>query len=114
MLLIPFIENAFKHGLSASGEHSFVRIRIHYDEPTLKFQVENSSEEPSGWQSEPAERQSEQAYRLEKHSGNKVGIGLKNTRRRLELIYPGKHHLQIRKEKNTFLVDLEIKLDRNS
>ncbi len=94
MLLIPFIENAFKHGLAASGEHAFVRIRIRYEKPTLQFQTENSLEEQVGRQGE--------------HPGHQEGIGLKNTRQRLELMYPGKHQLQIRRERNTFRVDLEI------
>jgi LytS/YehU family sensor histidine kinase len=45
----------------------------------------------------------------EKKPGSK-GIGIDNTRHRLELLYPGKHHLQIQREPDRFRVELELKL----
>ena len=41
------------------------------------------------------------------------GIGIENVRKRLELIYPGKHQLEIREDNETFKVDLRLEFDRN-
>ncbi len=95
MLLIPYIENSFKHGPGTAGGRSFVRTTIRYADPVLHFSVENSSDEPERPEAPLQE-----------------GIGLKNTRRRLQLLYPEKHRLQIRREKGSFRVDLEIRLNQ--
>lgn len=77
MIFLPFIENAFKHGVSAT-QPSNIAIAIEQDESILYLKVANTIIK-------------EQSNNLEE--GN--GIGLNNTRRRLDLLYPGKHKLTI-------------------
>jgi two-component system LytT family sensor kinase len=86
LILLPFIENAFKHGIEdASG---WITIDLKVTGNRLFLKVENSYIETA------------------KHSGN--GLGLGNVRRRLELLYPGDHTLHIEKNNATFTVDLKM------
>ena len=93
MLLIPFIENSFKHGLLSGQEKSFIDIQIDIHEDKLLFKVCNSCEE-----SELDEVQ------------HQKGIGIENTRQRLELLYPGRYILDIEALEDTFIVKLSIEL----
>ena len=94
LLLIPFIENSFKHGLSNLIDHGYVNIFVNVDDQHLSFVIENSKG-PS---------QPKQSHRK---SG---GIGLVNVRRRLNLIYPDQYHLQIKNKPNSYTVALELDL----
>jgi len=87
LLLIPFVENAFKH-VSHSTQNE-IRIHLARTGNVFCLQVFNTKEE------RPAE------------SG---GIGLKNVRRRLELLYPGRHELDIRETVDTFEIELQLKI----
>jgi hypothetical protein len=93
MLLIPFVENAFKHGISFR-EPSYIRIGLELKGNALNFDVHNSRHEKS-------ERDPER---------DKSGIGLSNVRQRLEFLYPGKHELIIRETGKEFFVHLTIQL----
>ena len=93
MLLIPFIENAFKHGISLR-EESLIRISLELKESTLYFDVFNTKHVRS--ENDP-----------EKNSN---GIGLVNVKQRLQLVYPGKHELVIRETANDYFVHLVITL----
>lgn len=93
MLLIPFIENSFKHGLQGSPQHAFVNIRIEMNPENFLFTIENNLG-------------STENISLEK----KKGIGINNTRQRLELLYPGRHKLVIGRKDKTFEVKLELDL----
>ncbi len=93
MLLIPFIENSFKHGLLSGQEKSFIDIQTDIREDRLLFKVCNSWEE-----SELDEVQ------------HQKGIGIENTRQRLELLYPGRYLLDIEALEDTFIVKLSIEL----
>jgi two-component system, LytTR family, sensor kinase len=95
MLLISFVENACKHGRK-KVENPGIVIRIEADNNNLVFSVKNFIQE------------NEQIL----HSGGN-GIGLQNTRRRLELIYPGCHNLTIMKDRNIYDVKLEINCNQN-
>jgi len=77
MILLPFVENAFKHGISATKE-SYIDIVICQKDKMLDVAVNNSV-------------MKDNSVSLEKNSG----IGLVNTRRRLDLLYPGKYKLDI-------------------
>ncbi|MEI7726039.1 MAG: histidine kinase [Bacteroidota bacterium] len=90
LLLIPFIENAFKHGVSYQ-DSSEIKIRLVCRGQALSFFVENHI---ARQRSDTVEQGS--------------GIGLKNVMRRLELLYPGKHQLQIRDNGNQYNVELDI------
>jgi LytS/YehU family sensor histidine kinase len=93
MLLIPFVENAFKHGISFR-EPSHIKVALEFKENTLYFDVYNSKH-----------------IRLENDpEKDKSGIGLNNVRQRLQLLYAGKHELIIRETGREFFVHLTIQL----
>jgi LytS/YehU family sensor histidine kinase len=91
MLLIPFIENAFKHGVSYQ-DSSEINIRLTCHDQALSFIVVNHIAKSHGDEIE---------------SGS--GIGLKNVTRRLELLYPGMHQLRISDKGNQYNVELNIR-----
>ena len=93
MLLIPFIENAFKHGISLR-EESIIRVSLELQQSSLYFDVFNTKHERS--ENDP-----------EKNSN---GIGLLNVKQRLQLVYPGKHELVIRETAHDYFVHLVINL----
>ncbi len=90
MLFIPFLENAFKHGVSI-GSHARIDIDISIGQKKLIFTCENTDH--SG---------------VRKLAEEKGGIGLENVRRRLELLYPGRHALQAGSEGGKYTVNLQI------
>lgn len=90
MILLTFIENAFKHGQKEEGY--FVHVNVELKNEMLHLKVENSREE--------------------KQKETLGGVGLDNVRRRLALIYPQKHTLTVEDCKERYSVDLMIKLDR--
>ncbi|GAB5398469.1 MAG: hypothetical protein Aureis2KO_00540 [Aureisphaera sp.] len=92
VLLIPFVENAFKHSLKNETGKAFINIRLSENNNTLSLEVENSQPE-----------------NIQEASENKGGIGLVNIKRRLELLYGEKHSLRINETSNTFRVRLELK-----
>ncbi|TXK44914.1 sensor histidine kinase [Pontibacter qinzhouensis] len=93
MLLIPFVENAFKHGISLK-QKSWIKVTLHYDQDKLYFDVYNSTH-------------SRQELDPEK---DKSGVGLENVRQRLALLYPERHELIIRETSEEFFVHLTIQL----
>lgn len=94
MLILPFIENAFKHGLSEKLDSSFVKIIASVNEENFNFQVINSN-------SASAKNRVSDGY--------KEGIGLKNVKRRLELQYKDDYVLLINDEPESFTVNLSLK-----
>ncbi|WP_167516767.1 sensor histidine kinase [Hydrotalea flava] len=90
LIFIPFVENAFKYGVSTI-EPSFIHINIAIQNNTIIFSVKNS---------------------IVSNAGNSLtettGIGIKNVERRLTLLYPAKHELKIKNEKNIFSVELTL------
>jgi sensor histidine kinase YesM len=96
LLLLPFVENSFKHGAGSDHESPYIRIKARIEDNTLLFSVTNS------YKSEKGEfRQFEER------------IGLKNVKRRLELIYPEKYKLDIRQDEKNFTVNLSLQLNSN-
>jgi two-component system, LytTR family, sensor kinase len=91
MLLIPFVENAFKHG-GGMIQHPEIDIQLQADHGELHFTVKNKFED------------------LDTPKDKASGIGLVNVKRRLELLYPGKHTLKIDKKGKWFVVDLNLNL----
>lgn len=92
MILIPFIENAFKHGLSVE-DHNMIDISLAIENKTLKLKVKNA------------------ISNLNTGTDKKnSGIGLDNVKRRLNLVYPNRHVLSINSDKEFFYVDLKIEL----
>ena len=91
MLLIPFIENAFKHGIGLV-QRPFIYIEIEIVEQKLFFMVSNN-------------------YNAENRSKDEnSGIGLANVRNRLELLYPAKYQLLVTGENNVFKAQLNLDL----
>jgi len=91
LLFIPFIENAVKYSQDSDKE-SYVHISFTIQANELCFYCENSIPEGGIGHHKPG------------------GLGLKNIRRRLELLYPGKHTLHMEQQKEKYIVDLRIKL----
>ncbi|MEJ7693579.1 histidine kinase [Daejeonella sp.] len=94
MLLIPFVENAFKHGISLK-EKSTIRVSLVTKDKTLYFDISNSMHDKP-------------ANDPEKDNN---GIGLSNVQQRLRLMYPTRHELSIRESGKEFFVHLTIQLD---
>lgn len=92
MLLLPFIENSFKHGIKGGAEDVFVHINLNVTGNTLRLEVANSK----GKAADPEKEQK--------------GIGIENVRKRLDLIYPGEYDLKISEDERTFKVKLSIQL----
>lgn len=93
MLFLPFVENAFKHGVSAAYESS-ISINIEQSDTIVELKVVNTIIK-------------EQSSNLEEGSG----IGLNNTRRRLDLLYPGKHSLIINEDTGANIYSVHLTLD---
>ena len=94
LLLIPFLENSFKHGLNSQLKDGFVHISLEVQPDHIQFEIENS-------------KAAALPQATHKRSG---GIGLVNVRRRLDLLYPGKYELDIRNNPNTYHVTLTLNL----
>ena len=96
MLLQPFIENAFKHGASNDIQQPWIQVNLSVNKASaLSFAVKNSKS--------PESRQV--------LSGYTEGIGLKNVKKRLKILYPDHHRLEIREEPETFGIRLELELN---
>lgn len=89
MLLIPFVENAFKHGIGSNGK-SWIKIKLTCDAKMIHFEVRNTIHEEG--KNDPEKDQS--------------GIGLENVRERLRILYPGKHELIYGPAEQEFVVNL--------
>lgn len=96
MLLIPFVENALKHSHIERIEDSFINIDLRVNKDNISFEVENSKPTKAI------------------HKDKTGGIGLKNVRKRLALLYPNKHELQIIEEGTTFKIKLNINVAGNA
>src|SRR5450755_520459 len=94
LLIVPFVENAFKHVSNFSDKGNFVDISLNYEDGFFKLIVRNSVDKAGSWQSENA-------------AG---GIGQDNTKRRLKLIYPDRHDLTIKQSNEIYFVSLTIKI----
>ncbi len=95
MLIIPFVENAFKHGTGLIND-PVILIKVDIDQQGLSLIVKNKFDPHSGVKAEQS------------------GIGLPNVKRRLELLYPNKHHLEIRENDGWFETHLTLQLESQS
>jgi len=89
LLLIPLVENAFKHGIDSQGQGS-IHIRLDAGGQGLRFEVRNTI---------PARSRKTESIE---------GLGLANVRRRLDLLYPGRHHLDIKRSSDSYRVVLRL------
>lgn len=91
MLLIPFVENAIKHGAQSTNEQSTIDISATIKNTTLHFCVDNSKPHKVS-------------------SLKKTGLGLENVKRRLNLLYPNSHVLEIDDKEEKYHINLSIDL----
>ena len=92
LLMIPFVENCFKHGASVMRGQQWIKLSIHVNEDQLDFNLSNSK---------PVQIPD---------TDNKKGIGLANVQKRLQLIYPGKYLLNTSSTNDTYIVHLQVSL----
>jgi LytS/YehU family sensor histidine kinase len=94
LILIPLVENAFKHGARNSTKNSYITIQLESTKNSLNFKVENSFENST--------------KKIKEQIG---GIGLTNLKKRLELNYgPDDYSLDTIKKKNKYIAQLKLKL----
>ncbi|MEM7572451.1 MAG: histidine kinase [Bacteroidota bacterium] len=93
LLLVPLVENAYKHGAIDQPEHGWLRLNINTQEEHFHLAISNSI----------------QSQELQHTASG--GIGLSNLSRRLQLHYPGKHQFHIQKSEQVFTAKLELRLD---
>lgn len=91
MLLIPFVENAFKHGTGLVTDPT-IDIQLTTDDRSVNFVVKNKYSD------------------IEQTRDVSSGIGIQNVRRRLDLLYKHMHELNLRKQDGWFVVELNLKL----
>jgi LytS/YehU family sensor histidine kinase len=91
MLFLPLVENSFKHGIKGKVGKTFINIELIQKDNEIEFTIINNK----GKSGEPEEKRAS-------------GVGLKNIRSRLELIYPKNHTFEVEDGKNSFTVKLKI------
>jgi LytS/YehU family sensor histidine kinase len=90
LILIPFVENAFKHGISYQKQ-SFIDIKVTVQNGKLRFTCLNS--------------------KADKSNEEKGGVGLSNVRKRLDLLYGHNYTLNIQDEAESYRVELLVPLN---
>jgi two-component system LytT family sensor kinase len=93
MLLLPIVENAFKHGIDSNTAQGYIHMKAYNNAEAFIFECANN-------------------YKKKNNISTHSGLGLSNLKRRLQLIYPEKHHLYIQQTDTTFEIRLEIKIAR--
>ncbi|PWS33884.1 two-component system sensor protein [Pedobacter paludis] len=91
LLILPFVENCFKHGTSGMLDKPWISIDLRMSEGTLKLKCINGK-----------------ARNIKTQIG---GIGIENVRKRLVLLYPKRHQLSIIEEDEIYIVNLQIDLN---
>ncbi|MDC6383817.1 histidine kinase [Flagellimonas taeanensis] len=94
LILIVFIENAFKHSQSGQSSNIEIDISVQMEGPVLEFRCTNNFETVPSLDTVAK------------------GIGLKNVQKRLELLYPKKHQLEIKEKDNSYHVYLRLELEK--
>jgi len=92
LLLLPFVENCFKHGTSNMLQNPWINLSIELKETTLVMKLMNGKTSLNG------------------NIQNIQGIGINNVSQRLNLLYKNKYDLLIREDGEVFVVDLKVKL----
>jgi LytS/YehU family sensor histidine kinase len=91
MILMPFFENSFKHGVKGDVGQTFAKFELKTSKNQLSFSAENNKGESN-----------------ENRDGH--GIGIENVKRRLDILYPDKYDLKIEEEDTLFKVNLKLTL----
>jgi sensor histidine kinase YesM len=90
---MPFVENSFKHGLNLKATDGWVNIVLKVDGGRLFFCIKNNK-----------------GIKESVKADDVGGIGLKNVKKRLEILYPGKHGLRITDDNGVYEVQLTLEL----
>ncbi len=93
LLMLPFIENSFKHGIRHESEKGWININVSVEHNRFVFKIENSLSKS-----------------VKEETNGKHGLGIANVERRLALIYPGKHTLTYGEADGQFNVLLNVNL----
>ncbi len=94
LLLLPFVENSFKHGANSTTGDANISVSLNLKNNVLDFMVQNTVE--------PGDR-----------PAGSEGIGLKNVQRQLDLIYPDRYELDLEQENGTYTARLRVKLEED-
>ena len=94
LIILPFVENAFKHGVSNYPGMAFVKIKLMVASKNLIFNIENTKNPGA-----------------DKNNNYTKGIGLKNVKKRLDFVYPEKYILSINDAGKNFSVNLTLELE---
>ena len=95
MIFLTFLENAFKHGQQTPESSYEIEGNIEVEKDHLTFRLKNDN--------------GSNGQNIESING----VGLENTKRRLELLYPNRHQLNINKSDQSFSVDLTIQINED-
>jgi LytS/YehU family sensor histidine kinase len=90
MLLLPLLENSFKYGIKGNINHTFIHINLTQKDKEFTFDIENNYSESHSETNEYS------------------GLGLKNIKNNLEIVYPKTHEMKITKNMYTFRVTLKL------
>ncbi len=91
LLFINLLENAFKHGMDTGPDNPFIRFRLVTRSDAIHFEIENN-------------------FDAQEIEHKKEGIGIENLRRRLELLFPMKHHFLVDKSESLYKTSVRIEL----
>jgi sensor histidine kinase YesM len=94
MLILPFVENSFKHGASHDPQQATIAIQLRVEEERMHLQVNNSKAPACA-------------------KNNHTGIGLQNVKKRLELLYADRHQLIISENESHYQVQLDLYLEES-
>jgi hypothetical protein len=95
LILLPLIENSFKHGIANCIRQGWIRVDVSRHPDDFSIKIENSIEE-----------------KPPQHDFKNSGIGIKNVQKRLQIIYPNAHEFKIVEEPHSYLVVLKIKISK--
>lgn len=93
LLLLPFVENAYKYVSAYTNNDNYIRLHLNYQHPVFTLEIDNSTDAT-----------------MLTNDDSSGGIGLENVKRRLELIYKGNYHLQITPGAGSYRVLLTINI----
>jgi sensor histidine kinase YesM len=93
LLLLPLVENSFKHGASNMLEQPWINLKVAIENNVVEMKLVNGK-----------------AKEAEKNYCDS-GLGIKNVQKRLALLYPSRHELKILNEEDTFIVTLKVELE---
>ncbi|MHA4847601.1 sensor histidine kinase [Flavitalea antarctica] len=94
LLLLPFVENCFEHGISDTQNKPWINLKIELQDTALVMKLMNGKKTTKD------------------ANTDRDGIGMQTVKKRLELLYPGKHDLQINEDEDVFIVNLRLELAR--